>query len=297
MEQDLLTTIWHSALQIGVFVFFLFVGKKLFLQFKRNISIQEELVHHDNLAFAISIVGYYIGLVLGLVPVLSGESEGIITDLINLSLYGLLVLILLTLSAGINDKIVFRFFSIDKEIFDDHNPGTGLIMAANYISSGLIIYGAMDGAGPNFFPEMYDGVVLSGLITSFVFWSIGQVLILLITIAFDKLLPYDLHDEVEKDNVAVSIAYSGMMIAVAMIVFNGIRGDFYSWSENLTGLGIELAIGLVVLVASRIIVDKILIPGRRITDELVNQEKPNLGIGLIEGLAYCTGAFLVLMFV
>jgi hypothetical protein len=43
----------------------------------------------------------------------------------------------------------------------------------------------------------------------------------------------------------------------------------------------------------RLVTDKILLPGERLTDEIVNQEKPNVGAALVEAFAYIGGSVLI----
>jgi len=47
------------------------------------------------------------------------------------------------------------------------------------------------------------------------------------------------------------------------------------------------------LPVARVLTDKILLPGQKLTDELVNQEKPNIGAGIIEAFAYIGGSVLI----
>ena len=54
-----------------------------------------------------------------------------------------------------------------------------------------------------------------------------------------------------------------------------------------------VGIGLLFLPLVRWLTDKILLPGRNLTDELINQEKPNTGAGLIEAFAYIGGSVLI----
>ncbi|GCL35492.1 hypothetical protein SR1949_05870 [Sphaerospermopsis reniformis] len=46
------------------------------------------------------------------------------------------------------------------------------------------------------------------------------------------------------------------------------------------------------LVGIRWLADLILVPGVKISDEIVNQEIPNVGAGLIEAFAYIAASFL-----
>ena len=39
--------------------------------------------------------------------------------------------------------------------------------------------------------------------------------------------------------------------------------------------------------------DKILLPGQKLTDEIVNQEDPNVGAAIVEAFAYVGGSMLI----
>jgi hypothetical protein len=58
-------------------------------------------------------------------------------------------------------------------------------------------------------------------------------------------------------------------------------------------VAIDVAIGLVFLQVDRMIDDKILLPGQNLTDEIINQEKPNIGASIIEAFAYVGGSVLI----
>ena len=69
--------------------------------------------------------------------------------------------------------------------------------------------------------------------------------------------------------------------------------DFESWIITLENVAIDAGIGLAFLPVARWIADKILLPGQSLTDELINQEKPNVGAGVIEAFAYIGGSVLI----
>lgn len=62
---------------------------------------------------------------------------------------------------------------------------------------------------------------------------------------------------------------------------------------SFTEYGLVLLFCLTSLVGIRWLADLILIPGVKISDEIVNQEVPNLGAGLIEAFAYIAASFLI----
>jgi uncharacterized membrane protein YjfL (UPF0719 family) len=276
----------------SAFILF-FIGKLAYNAAYKNIDVKVELVKKDNLAFALANVGYYIGLLLVIGSVIIGPSSGIVLDVIDIFIYGIMAIVLLLISSFIMDKVILAKFSTTKEIVEDQNPGTGVVVAANFIASGLIIMGAMIGEGENFFGDMPGAYILSGVITATVFWITGQVIMILAAYVYNLITPYDIHDHIEKDNTAVGIGFAGALIAIAVLVGHATSGDFISWQENFTKVGIEVIIGFIFLPIVRIITDKILLPGEKLTDEIINQEKPNIGAALIEAFAYIGGAVLI----
>lgn len=264
---------------LACFVLFV-LGKFVYGLFHKNIDIQDELVEKDNFAFAISHTGYFIGLLLAIGSAIVGSSEGIVEDLIDIFMYGSLAILLLNISILINDKLILPHFNVNKEIIDDQNIGTGVIEAANSIAIGLILFGAISGEGGN-------------ITTGLAFWVIGQAALILASKIYDIITPYSVHDHIEKDNAAVGIGFAGALIAIGNIVSHAISGDFNNWNESLEFIGIDLLIGFAFLPIIRIATDKLLLPGQNLTDEIINQEKPNHGAALIEAFAYIGGSVLI----
>jgi uncharacterized membrane protein YjfL (UPF0719 family) len=260
-----------------------FIGKFVYKLINSKIDIDHELVEKDNLAFAFANVGYYVGLLIAITSLYVGEDVGHILDnLVEIGIYGLLSIVLLNLSILVTDKIILRKFNLQKEIVEDQNVGTGVIEGAICIANGLIIHGVI---AEN--PDNYLGVI--GL------WAISQVLLLIVSIVYNMITPYDIHEHIEKDNVAVGVGYAGAMVAIAILIQFGAQMEADSWTEVLENLGLETSIGLLMLPLARLLTDKILLPGRKLTDEIVNQEKPNVGAGVIEAFGYIGGAVLIWM--
>ena len=272
----ILTAITYLAL---CFILFL-LGKWIHQLFQRKIKVQQELVEKDNFAFALAHVGYFIGLLLAIVSAVMGPSDGLFDDIVNISAYGLLAILLLNLSIIINDKVILRKFSVYKEIIEDRNAGTGVIEGANAIGTGLIILGAVSGEG-------------GGFLTAIIFWAVGQLLLIVTAYVYAAITPFDVHAQIERDNVAVGLGFAGAIVSIANLIRYGLMIDFFNWSESLMNVGIDVLIGLAFLPIVRWLTDKILLPGRSLTDELINQEHPNVGAGLIEAFAYVGGSVLI----
>ncbi|MYD60036.1 MAG: DUF350 domain-containing protein [Gemmatimonadetes bacterium] len=274
--QDLIAT---GIYLISAFVLF-WIGKLVKDLTTTSYSVREELVEKDNVALGVAMAGYYFGLIMAIGGTLSGPSQGLENDLIDIGIYGLLAIILLNLSRLVNDGVILHGFKIRDELIDDQNAGTGAVIAASYIATGLVIFGAVSGE-------------IGGIVTTVIFWALGQVALVLAGLVYELITPYSIHDEIEKDNIAAGVAFAGALVGIGIIVFHASAGNFISWTINLQDFAIEVVAGLILLPIVRFISDVILLPGQKLTDEIANQEHPNLGAGFIEATSYVGASFLI----
>jgi uncharacterized membrane protein YjfL (UPF0719 family) len=280
IADGLLTTLIYLAVSFLLF----FIGKIIYQLFHPGIKVNHELVENDNFAFASAYVGYFVGLLLAIGSALLGESDGLVNDLIDISIYGALSILLLNLSIIINDKIILRKFHVKQEIVDQKNVGSGIVEGAMAISTGLIILGAIHGEGHG------EG---GPIITALLYWVLGQALLFITALVYNMITPYDVHDHIEKGNIAVGIGFAGALIAIANLIRFALMHDFESWSITLADVGVDVGIGLIFLPIVRFLTDKILLPGQNLTDEIVNQDEPNCGAALVEAFAYIGGSVLI----
>ncbi len=281
--------IWQGLIETAIYLvcsFVLFwIGKLVYDLTTPSYRIKEELVEKDNTALAVALVGYYLGLVIDIGGVMSGDSRGLETDLIDILIYGPLAIILMNVSRVINDRLILSRFRIRDEIIRDQNTGTGVVVFASYVATGLVVYGAVSGTA------VID--TYGTLASTLAFWALGQVALVLAGLVYNWITPFDVHDLIEKDNVAAGVAFAGALVGIGNIVRHAIEGEFISWSWSLQLFAIEVVIGLILLPVVRFAADKVLLPGRKLTDEIANQEKPNLGAGFIEALSYVGASFLI----
>ena len=276
---QMLDQILRGFTYLAVVLVLLVIGKLVYDGLHRRFVLRTELVEKDNLAVALAVAGYYLGLVIVLGGVVSGPASfNMFDDVIGLVIFGVLGIVLLNLSAWINDKVVFSKFDNEKEIVEDRNAGMGAVEGGNYVAVGLITAGAMSGEG--------------GLLPGLVFWVLGLVALIVAGLLYDKITSYDLHEQIEKDNVAVGVAFAGVLVGFGNIIRLAGDGDFVSWNESLTEFGYYTLVGLILLPLIRIFADKVLLPGASLSDELV-QDRPNLGAGFIEAVSYLAASMLI----
>ena len=264
---------------LAVILVLLAVGKWVYDALHRRFVLRVELLEKDNLALAVTVAGYYLGLVIVLGGVVSGPaSVSLLDDVIGLVIFGARAIVLLNLSAWVNDRLVFSRFDNEREIVEDGNVGVGILEGANYVAVGLITAGALSGEG--------------GMASALVFWVTGLAALVVAGVLYDRITSYDLHDQIEGGNVAVAVAFAGVLVGFGNVIRLAGEGDFVSWNESLTEFGYYLVVGLVLLPLVRLFADKVLLPGARLADELV-KERPNLGAGVIEGVTYLAASMLI----
>lgn len=273
---DLITGI----MLLAMFFLLFFIGKKGNDLLHRDYDLIEELVHKDNPALALALTGYYFGLVFSIGGVVIGPSHGMVNDLIDMAVYGVLSIILLNLSWILCDRIILHQFKISDELIRDRNQGTGAVSFGVCVASGLVIFGAVSGEGGSIW-------------TAIAFWAIGQLMLMIAVYLYNFILPFDIHDEIEKDNVAAGISLSGVLIAMGIIIGLAAEGDFYTWRTDLPEFTAFALLGLVLLPVVRFLTDRILLPTVKLTDEIAGQDTPNVGAAYIEAFSYVAAALIV----
>jgi len=249
--------------------------------FRRRMELNLELFVKDNPAVAIALVGYYFGIVIALGGVLDKTLSILPEKLLNLASYGCLVILLMLAGAWVGDRLILKHFDCDREIIQERNIGAAFVEAGNHIANGLILNASLGGEGGN-------------LLVGFACWLIGLGVLVLASVVYPRFAKYNVFREIEKrNNPAAGIACAGLLVATGNIVRIAFAPEFEDWVSSFRVYGLNLLFCLALLVAIRWLADLILVPGVKISDEIVNQEVPNLGAGLIEAFAYIAASFLI----
>ncbi len=148
------------------------------------------------------------------------------------------------------------------------------------IASGFIIFGSVQGQGGSVW-------------TVIVLWAIGQAILILAGLVYEFVTPYNIHDEIEKDNVAAGVSFAGALVAIGAIVGLAAESDFESWAVNLPDYLGYSVLGLALLPLIRLLTDKVLLPTVKLTDEIARQDRPNVGAAYIEAFSYIAAAFII----
>lgn len=269
-------------LQIAIGFLLFWLGQLAYRKlFRRRMELNLELFVKDNPAVAIALVGYYFGIVIALGGVLDKTLSILPEKLLNLASYGCLVILLMLAGAWVGERLILKHFDCDREIIQERNIGAAFVEAGNHIANGLILNASLGGEGGN-------------LLVGFACWLIGLGVLVLASVVYPRFAKYNVFREIEKrNNPAAGIACAGLLVATGNIVRIAFAPEFQDWVSSFRVYGLNLLFCLALLVAIRWLADLILVPGVKISDEIVNQEVPNLGAGLIEAFAYIAASFLI----
>ncbi|WP_037572493.1 DUF350 domain-containing protein [Spirochaeta cellobiosiphila] len=243
-------------------------------------SLDEELTSKDNPAVAVSVAGYLLGVLIIYIGALMGPSLGLWQDVKVVGGYSAFGIILLNLSRIINDKLVLYKFSNRKEIIEDRNVGTGAVQFGSYVASALIIAGSIQGEG-------------GGLLSVIVFYLLGQFVLILAGFVYNFITSYDVHVEIERDNVAAGMSFGGSLIAIGVILLGATSGNFISWVINIRDFFITSVFIFILLPLIRWFFDRVIIPKSTLHEEI--QRDQNVGAGFLEGVITIAIAVVIML--
>ena len=258
---------------------------KIVKDFLTPYKIDEELTTKDNPALGLAISGYFAGVLIVFIgavmgPNLEYESLGELVISLGIDfLFALGGIVALNIGRWVVDKFVLTQFSTTKEIIQDRNAGTGAVECGGFIATGLIVAGAIYGEGG----ERWWWTLLSVV----VFFVLGQVVLVLFAKFYQWITRYDIHAEIERDNVAAGVALGSSMIAIGIIVLKGTAIDFDTdsgseWLDSFLWFAIYAVLGFVLLMILRKVTDALFLPGTTIQHEIATDR--NLNAAWIEGV-------------
>ena len=200
--------------------------------------------------------------------------------MLEVFLYSLGAIAVLNLTRFLVDRLVLFKFNVEKEVIEDQNAGTGAIEFAVYIAVALVIASSLAGYEVTPLGAVAPSI-LDEIIRSVAFFLLGMVVLVLYALFYQVITSYDVHDEIEKDNVAVGVVMAANLIAISIVVFKAVTGEFVGWSESLTSFVTFAVIGFVLLLVVQWIIDKAMFPKVKIADELARDR--NVGVAFVVG--------------
>ena len=260
--EALLNDFFYILIYLIIFAF----GFALFALI-RPYKLHEELVEKKNAAVALSLMGYLLGVSAVYVAVLSGPSQGLWEDILSVSGYSALGILFMILSSFLSDKVIFSKYSVSEELARDKNMGMASAQSGLYFATGLIAASSVYGSGGSW-------------LSSVVFFVLGQTSLILFAKIYKWITPYRVFEEIEKDNVAVGVAYSGNVVALGLILNAALSGNFVGWVQDIT-LFVFYSLGAFVLFPLvHFVLDRFILFRFRLDHEI--SENKNIAVAFIE---------------
>ena len=284
MEDAFIYLDWHSLVFVLEALLLVWIGKIINDLFIPTYRLNQELLQRDNKALAVSFSGYLGGMGIVMLGVFESESSNPLlsdpfwNDVVSLILWSLVGIVCLNIARWMNDKIILHRFDNTKEIIQDKNVGTGAVQWGSYMGSAFILRAVIAS-------EASEGL-LRDIIDTFVYFFITQLFFVLFGKLYQFITQYDFHEEIEKDNVAAGVSYGLTLTSLGIILSYTI-----SRTQSIAAFGIWFINGVILLILSRWLLDKIILPGHRL-DREISQDR-NWGVALLEGAVAMTVAFLI----
>ncbi|MCE9499604.1 MAG: DUF350 domain-containing protein [Leptospira sp.] len=286
MNNYLIQTIHGLAfIAIG---FLIFYSAKVVKDWIEPESIDDHLTQKDNFAVALSLTGYYFGIMLIFLSIISAPGKTFLTDVALVFSFSIFGIILLNVSHFISDKLILHKFDLNREIYSKRNVGAGVAVFGSYIANSIFISVALTGDSgklkifsPNssFPPEVF--LFFDGLVLSFIFFAIGQVAQIVFAFYYAKITSYDLQIELgENKNCAAGISFAGALIAIGILVAHSLKQEFVSFGETGILILFEFLLSLLLIPFLRYFAGKVILPGSSLAKEIAVDK--NIGAGLIE---------------
>jgi len=246
----------------GLLFVALYLGKLVYDK-TTSYHFDDELTNKDNPAFGAHLALYMVGLAIALTGVLFGAStdvENLGREFGSMAIYAALAIILVRLSVWVNDRCILNKFSIEKEMIQDRNVGTAFVVGGSCVATGLIINGAMTG---------FSEGILQGIRDVVIYFAVGQVILIAGSHVFQAITSYDVHQVIEHDNnVAAGISFGGFLVALGIITRASLVGASSDILAEIVTTLIIAAIGIVILVAARVIADRVILPKSPLSKEV-----------------------------
>ena len=158
------------------------------------------------------------------------------------------------------------------------NVAAGLAAASHVVATGILAARAV--AGHSLYAV---GLALA-------FFALALVTHGLFVALFRALTTYDDAEQIVGENLAASLSYAGVTVAVAVLVARGLEGDFVGWTASLKGFAGVVAWCLALYPVRQLVVEGLLLGARPslrggALDRAIGTERSE-GMAVLEATAY-----------
>jgi len=165
------------------------------------------------------------------------------------------------------------------------NVASGLAAGAHYVATGIITSRALSG---------HSAIELA---LSLGFFLLAQLTLHVFVMLFRALTTYDDAEQIQGENLAAALSYSGVTIAIAIVIARALEGDFDGLLMSLKGYGSVLAFLFALYPIRQVVVQGVLLGGPVALrggrlDQGIAAER-NEGMAALEAVTYLSSALAI----
>ena len=263
----------------------------------RHYRMDQEVAVKGNLAVALRLSGYFMAVILVLLGSLYqpltadagpdgfGFDRDFGIEVLRVFLYSLGGVIALNLVRVLFDRLILYKFQLEKEVVEDQNAGAGAAEFGMYIATGLLIAGAVAGDT--------GGSEGEAALVTLAFFGMGLALLVAFALYYEFTTHFNIHDEIEKGNVAVGVDMGSNLIAIGLVTLKAVFGDFVGWGESIAAFLTYGVLGFILLYVMRLLLDLEFLPTVRIAKALTGGN--NLGVAFVDSAVVISAAMILFM--
>jgi uncharacterized membrane protein YjfL (UPF0719 family) len=216
-------------------------------------------IDNGNLAVGFRRVGLLLMYGFGFSGALAGAGAGFGRDLLALAVDGALITVFAFACRYINDAVMMGHIDNDAHC-GKGNVAVGLVEAANYVATGLILWGAFAGD---------SGDIVRGAWTSLQWFVYGQATLLFIGWIFETFFTrFNIRTEIRNGNAAAGVFLAGVLVPIGIVIRANLIGPSRGLVADLLLFGVYMAFSLLLLVAFGRGFDKVLLPSTTVQNEV-----------------------------
>jgi len=176
------------------------------------------------------------------------RGASVLSDLIWVSAFAVSGLLIVVITGRVGCSVLLR--SRLRGEVERGNIAAGLAAGAHYVATGVITSRALSGHS------------LKELLLSVGFFALAQLTLHLFVVLFRALTTYDDAEQIQGENLAAALSYSGVTVAIAMVIARALDGEFEGWLVSLRGYAAVLGFLFAFYPMRQLLIQSLLLGGR-----------------------------------
>ncbi len=258
--------ILNDIVSVIIALIITFIVKKIADFRTKDIDDDHEIEENSNFAVGARRAGLYLGGMIVMSSVFLGTTNGLLNDIVDLLVYGILGFILLFFARLVADNIILNGIKNDAAC-KEGNSAVGLVELGIYVSSALIISASIMGDSTPVLESSMNSLC-TDFLSIIAFFAIGQAVLIIALKLYELLTPFKWINEIKDANASAGVMAAGVSIALGLILRKSIMGPFTGWATDLKAFGLSALIGIVVLIILIPLIDRIFLPHTTLNTEI-----------------------------